>query len=121
MFSINFLTFQTCLGILLIKHLPTQYICERPVSANDISVVMYVLRPSPVYLLEIPNAVLATEAFLLAVHQQEVIGRGSAGQVVTTLLAAVHDQTISHAVPVEACIAADLVGHVLEAHLMSNL
>lgn len=73
------------------------------------------------YLLEVPDAVVAAEALLLAVHQQEVVGRGAVGQVVAALLAAVHDQAVGPAVHVETCVAADLVSHRLEAHLVTNL
>lgn len=73
------------------------------------------------YLFEVPDAVLATETFLLAINQQEMVGRGSAGQVVATLLAAVHDQPVGPAVHVEAGVAADLVGHRLKADLVPNL
>lgn len=73
------------------------------------------------YLLEVPDAVLATEAFLLAVDQQEMVGRGSAGQVVPALLAAVHDQAVGPAVNVETRVAANLMGHRLKANLVSNL
>lgn len=73
------------------------------------------------YLLEVPDAVVAAEALLLAVHQQEVVRRGAVGQVVAALLAAVHDQPIGPAVHVETCVAADLVSHRLEAHLVTNL
>lgn len=75
----------------------------------------------PQYLLELPDALVTAEALLLAVHQQEVVGRGSAGQVVAALLAAVHDQPVGSAVHVEARVAADLVGHVLKANLVSDL
>lgn len=73
------------------------------------------------YLLEVPDAVVAAEALLLAVHQQEVVGRGAVGQVVAALLAAVHDQAVGPAVHVETRVAADLVSHRLEAHLVTNL
>lgn len=73
------------------------------------------------YLFVIPDAVLAAEAFLLAVDQQEVVGRRPAGQIVATLLAAVHDQPVGFAVHIETRVAADLVGHVLKANLMPNL
>lgn len=46
---------------------------------------------------------------------------GTTGQVIPALFAAVHDEPVSHTVTIEACIAADLVRYVLEAHLMSNL
>ncbi len=42
-------------------------------------------------------------------------------QVVPTLFAAVHDEPVSHTVTIKARVTADLVGHVLKAHLMSNL
>lgn len=73
------------------------------------------------YLFEVPDAVLATEALLLAINQQEVVGRWSAGQVVATLLAAVHDQAIGPAVNVETGVAANLMSHGLKANLVSNL
>lgn len=73
------------------------------------------------YLFEIPDAVLATEAFLLTINQQEMVGRWSAGQVVTTLLTAVHDQAIGPAVNVETGVAANLMSHGLKANLVSNL
>lgn len=73
------------------------------------------------YLFEVPDAVLATEALLLAIDQQEVVGRRSAGQVVATLLAAVHDQAIGPAVDVETGVAADLMSHGLKANLVSDL
>lgn len=73
------------------------------------------------YLFEVPDAVLATEAFLLAINQQEMVGRRSAGQVVATLLAAVHDQAIGPAVNVETGVAANLMSHGLKANLVSNL
>lgn len=73
------------------------------------------------YLLEVPDAVVAAEALLLTVHQQEVVRRRAVGQVVAALLAAVHDQPIGPAVHVETCVAADLVSHRLEAHLVTNL
>lgn len=73
------------------------------------------------YLLEVPDAVVAAEALLLAVHQQEVVSRGAVGQVVAALLAAVHDQPVGPAVHVETRVAADLVSHRLEAHLVTNL
>lgn len=64
---------------------------------------------------------MAAEALLLAVHQQEVVGRRAVGQVVAALLAAVHDQAVGPAVHVETRVAADLVSHRLEAHLVANL
>lgn len=73
------------------------------------------------YLLEVPDAVMAAEAFLLPVNQKKVVGRRSAGQVVAALLAAVHDQPVGPAVDVETCVAADLVSHSLEANLMPDL
>lgn len=73
------------------------------------------------YLLKVPDAVVAAEALLLAVHQQEVVSRCTVGQVVAALLAAVHDQPIGPAVHVETCVAADLVSHRLEAHLVTDL
>ncbi len=73
------------------------------------------------YLLELPDAVLAAEAFLLAINQQEVVGGRAAWQVVTTLLTAVHDQPFGLAVNVETCVAADLMGHSLKADLVSDL
>lgn len=79
------------------------------------------LRPPLQYLLVLPDAVVAAEAFLLAVHQQEVVGRRPAGQVVAALLAAVHDQAVGPAVHVETLVAADLVGHILKANLMPDL
>lgn len=42
-------------------------------------------------------------------------------QVVPALFAAVHNEPVSHSVAIKARVTADLVGHVLEAHLMSNL
>lgn len=79
--------------------------------------------PSPGlrYLLEVPDAVVAAEAFLLSVHQQEVVGCRSAGQVVATLLAAVHDQPIGPAVNVETRVAADFMSHSLKANLVPDL
>lgn len=50
-----------------------------------------------------------------------MVGGCSAGQVVATLLAAVHDQPVGSAVNVETCVAADLMGHVLEADLVPDL
>lgn len=73
------------------------------------------------YLFVLPDAVLAAEAFLLAIDQQEVVGCRSAGQVVATLLTAVHDQAVGPAVNVETCIAADLMGHSLKANLVPDL
>lgn len=73
------------------------------------------------YLLEVPDAVVAAEALLLAVHQQEVVGRGAVGQVVAALLAAVHDQAVGSTVHVETRVAADLVSDRLEAHLVTDL
>lgn len=73
------------------------------------------------YLLEVPDAVMAAEAFLLPVDQQEVVRRRSAGQVVAALLAAVHDQPVGPAVDVETRVAADLVSHSLEANLVPDL
>lgn len=64
---------------------------------------------------------MAAEAFLLSVHQQEVVGRGSAGQVVAALLAAVHDQPVGPAVNVETRVAADFMSHSLEADLVPDL
>ena len=64
---------------------------------------------------------MAAEAFLLAVDQQEVVGRRSAGQVVAALLAAVHDQPVGPAVDVETRVTADLVGHGLKADLVPDL
>lgn len=73
------------------------------------------------YLLELPDAVVAAEPFLLAIDKQEVVGWSPVGQVVTTLLAAVHDQPVGPAVNVETRITADLVGHRLKANLVSDL
>lgn len=50
-----------------------------------------------------------------------MVGRGSAGQVVATLLAAVHDQPVGPAVNVETGVAADLMSHGLKAHLVPDL
>lgn len=77
--------------------------------------------PCKWYLLEVPDAVVTAEALLLAVHQQEVVGRRAVRQVVAALLAAVHDQAVGPAVHVETRVAADLVSHRLEAHLVANL
>lgn len=46
---------------------------------------------------------------------------GTTWQVVPALFAAVHNEPISHTVTIKAGVTADLVGHILEAHLMSNL
>lgn len=73
------------------------------------------------YLLVLLDAVLAAEAFLLAVDQQEVVGGRSAGKIVAALLAAVHDQPVGPAVNVETCVAADLMGHSLKANLVPDL
>lgn len=73
------------------------------------------------YLLEVPDAVVAAEAFLLAIDQQEMVGCCSAGQVVATLLTAVHDQPIGPAVNVETCVAADLMSHSLKANFVPDL
>lgn len=73
------------------------------------------------YLFVILDAVLAAEAFLLAINQQEVIGSSPVRQIVTTLLTAVYDQPIGPAVNVKTRIAADLVGYSLKANLMPDL
>lgn len=73
------------------------------------------------YLLEVPDAVVAAEAFLLAIDQQEMVGWRSAGQVVAALLAAVHDQPVGPAVNVETCVAADLMSHSLKANFVPDL
>lgn len=73
------------------------------------------------YLFEVPDAVLATEALLLAIDQEEMVGRGPAGQVVPALLAAVHDQAVGPAVNVETGVAANLMSHRLEANLVPDL
>ena len=73
------------------------------------------------YLLELPDAGVTAESFLLAIDQQKVVGWCSGGQVVATLLAAVHYQPVGPAVNVETCVAADLVGHSLKANLMPDL
>lgn len=73
------------------------------------------------YLFVVPNTVLTTKPFLLPINKQEVICCGSAGQVVPTLLATVHDQAISHTVTVKAGVTADFMRDVLEAHFMANL
>jgi hypothetical protein len=64
---------------------------------------------------------LAAEAFLLAIDDEEVVGGGAAGQVFTTLLTAVHNEPVGHAVTVETGIAADLMRDSLETHLMADL
>lgn len=46
---------------------------------------------------------------------------GTTWQVVPALFAAVHNEPVSHSVAIKARVTTDLVGHVLEAHLMSNL
>ena len=53
--------------------------------------------------------------------RSEVVCGSAAGQVIATLLAAVHDEPVGHAVAVEAGVAADLVRDVLEAHLVTDL
>ena len=73
------------------------------------------------YLLEVPDAVLAAEAFLLSVDQKEMVGWHPVGQVVATLLTAVHNQPVGPAVNVETRVAADLMGHSLKANLMPDL
>lgn len=73
------------------------------------------------YLFEILDTVLAAEAFLLAIDQQEVVSCSPVGQIVTTLLTAVYDQPIGSAVNVEARVTADLVGHSFKANLMPDL
>lgn len=73
------------------------------------------------YLLELSDAGVAAESLLLPVHQQEVVGRRSARQVIAALLAAVHDQAVGPAVHVKARVTADLVGHSLKADLMPDL
>lgn len=88
---------------------------------NETTALYLVACGSDRYLLEVPDAVVAAEALLLAVHQQEMVRRRAVGQVVAALLAAVHDQPIGPAVNVETCVAADLVSHRLEAHLVANL
>lgn len=90
-------------------------------SHADRTLPVGVVRQGLKYLLEVPDAVLAAEAFLLAVNQQKMVGRRSAGQVVSTLLAAVHDQAIGPAVNVETGVAANLVSHRLKADLVPNL
>lgn len=57
----------------------------------------------------------------MAINQKEMVGRWSAGQVVSTLLAAVHDQAIGPAINVEAGVAANFVSHGLKANLVPNL
>lgn len=73
------------------------------------------------YLLELSDAGVAAESLLLPVHQQEVVGRRSARQVIAALLTAVHDQAVGPAVHVKARVTADLVGHSLKADLVPDL
>lgn len=69
----------------------------------------------------VPDTVLATESLLLPIDDQKVVGRRPTRQVISTLLTAVHDQAVGHAVAVEAHVTTNLVGDILKADFMANL
>ena len=72
------------------------------------------------YLLVFTDTTLAAKPLLLTINDQDIVPSSFAGQVLATLLTAVHYKAISHPVSVKAMVTAQLMSHVFKANFMVN-
>ena len=79
------------------------------------------LKPVVNYLLVFTDTTLAAKPLLLTINNQNIVSSSFAGQVLATLLTAVHYKAISHPVSVKAMVTAQLMSHVFKANFMANL
>lgn len=73
------------------------------------------------YLLVFTDTTLAAESLLLPINDQDVVSSTFAGQVLPTLLTAIHYQTIGHPVSIKAVVTAQLMSHIFKANFMADL
>lgn len=73
------------------------------------------------YLCILADTALAAEPHPLPAGCQDTVPGPSAGQVLPTLLAAIHGQTVGCSVLIEAVVTTQLVCHVANADFMANL
>lgn len=73
------------------------------------------------YLFVFTDTTLTAKSFLLTIDHQDVIPSTFTGQILPTLLTAVHDEPVGHPVPIKAVVTAQLMSHIFKANFMSNL
>lgn len=73
------------------------------------------------YLLVFTDTTLAAKSLLLTINDQDIVPSTSAGQVLPTLLTAIHYQTVGHSVSIKAVVTAQLMSHIFKANFMANL